>query len=143
MKTLCRNFGHHLSASALFLAPALLAACAARPFERAPVTGEWGGTHVGLSLTLAGGTLDYDCAAGTMIGPLMLHSDGTFIAEGTHTSGKGGPEIEGEKMPSYRVRYSGAVRGNRMSLQGRLESGVLLGPFTLRRGAEPIIFRCL
>ena len=126
-----------------FLVPALLAACATLPSERPPVTGEWGGTHVGLSLRPSGGTLEYDCAAGTMIGPLMLHPDGTFIAEGTHTPGKGGPEVEGQAMPSYRVRYSGEVRGNRMSLQGRLENGVLLGPFTLRLGAEPIIFRCL
>jgi hypothetical protein len=30
-----------------------------------------------------------------------------------------------------------------MTLQGELENGVVLGPFTLVRGAEAIIFRCL
>lgn len=126
----------------LFCLP-LLAACAAVPAAGLPVSGEWGGTHVGLSLTPAGGTLEYDCAAGTMIGPLMINRDGTFIAEGTHTPGWGGPEIDGQVLPSYSVRYSGSIRGDSMSLQGRVENGVLLGPFTLRRGAEPIIFRCL
>ena len=125
----------------LFSLP-LLAACAAVPAASLPVTGEWGGQHVGLSLTPAGGTLEYDCAAGTMMGPLMMKRDSTFIAEGTHTPGWGGPEIDGQVLPSYRVRYSGSVRGDTMSLQGRVENGVLLGPFTLGRGAEPIITRC-
>ncbi|MBA3667971.1 MAG: hypothetical protein H0W65_09640 [Sphingomonas sp.] len=126
----------------LFALP-LLAACAAVPAAVVPVTGTWGGKHLHLSLTSAGGTLEYDCAAGTMIGPLMMNRDGSFIAEGTHTPGRGGPAIEGQQLPSYRVHYSGSVGGNAMSLQGRVENGILLGPFTLRRGAEPIITRCL
>ena len=75
--------------------------------------------------------------------PLIAEPDGTFTADGTHTPGWGGPEIQGQVMPTFRVRYSGRSRGEIMSLQGRVENGVLLGPFTLRRGAEPIIFRCL
>jgi hypothetical protein len=126
-----------------FLMPTLLAACASLPPAGQPVTGEWGGTHIGLSLTPNGGTLDYDCAAGTISSPLLLNSDGTFSAEGMHTPGWGGPEIVGQTPPSYRVRYGGRVRGNTMTLQGWLENGVALGPFTLRLGAEPIIFRCL
>lgn len=96
-----------------------------------------------MSLTSSGGTIEYDCAAGTISEPVTVHSDGTFTAEGTHTPGWGGPEIEGQVMPTYRVRYNGSVRGDTMVLLGRVENGVLLGPFTLRRGAEPIIFRCL
>jgi hypothetical protein len=80
----------------------------------------------------------------------MLHPDGTFIAEGTHTPSGGGPEIAeqamphpGRAIPTYHVDYSGKVRGNRMSLQGRLENGVIVGPFTLQRGAEPNLFLCM
>jgi hypothetical protein len=121
----------------------VLSACAALPPASVPpAPGEWGGQHVGLSLTAAGGTLEYDCAAGTMSPPLA-GPDGTFTAEGTHTPGWGGPEIEGQTRPIFRVRYSGRVRGDTMSLQGEVENGVVLGPFALRRGAEPIIFRCL
>ena len=130
---------------ARLLLPALaaLSACATVPAAPGPVTGNWGGTHVGLKLTAAGGVLDYDCAAGTIDEPVILHPDRTFHVIGMHTPGSGGPERVGEVRPSYRTRYSGSVRGDRMTLQGRVENGVLLGPFTLVRGADPTIMRCL
>jgi hypothetical protein len=124
-------------------AAAALAACASLPPAGVPLTGEWGGTHVGLKLSETSGVLDYDCAAGTIDGPLVPRRDGSFEAEGRHTPGTGGPEREGEVRPSFRTRYWGNVRGDRMTLQARVENGVLLGPFTLVQGAEPIIFRCL
>jgi hypothetical protein len=129
-----------LTALAFFAA---LSACTSVPPAGGPLTGEWGGTHIGLRLSAAGGTLDYDCAAGTIDEPVALRPDGTFEAIGMHTPGWGGPERSGEVRPSYRTRYSGSVRGDRMTLQGRVENGVLLGPFRLVRGAEPVIMRCL
>jgi hypothetical protein len=127
--------------AALALALAL-AGCASAPSPGTPVTGQWGGTHVGLTLDGSGGRLEYDCAAGT-IGPVVPAPDGQFAAIGTHTPAAGGPEIEGQPRPTFATRYAGTVRGDRMTLQGRLPNGVLLGPFTLRRGSEPTIFRCL
>ena len=130
------------SASALYLLLAL-AACATSPLAGAPLTGEWGGTHVGLKLGEASGVLDYDCAAGTIDGPLLPRADATFEAQGMHTPGTGGRERVGEIRPSYRTRYWGTVRGTRMTLQAHMENGVALGPFTLVQGAEPTILRCL
>ncbi len=127
----------------LLLAAVGLSSCARLPPAGVPVAGEWGGTHVGLTLTPTGGVLEYDCAAGTIDGPLVPRRDGSFEIDGMHTPGWGGPERSGEVRPSYRARYWGAVRGNRMTLQARVENGVALGPFTLVRGGEPIIFRCL
>ena len=122
---------------------ALLAAgCATASPRPRVIAGEWGGTHVGLHLAPDGGTLDYDCAHGT-IGPIQPGSDGRFAAAGTHTPEHGGPVREGEVLPTHAARYSGAVRGDHMTLHGRLDNGVELGPFELKRGAEPIIFRCL
>lgn len=120
----------------------MLAGCAVAPAAPVEVTGDWGGAHVGLHLTAAGGTLDYDCASGT-IGPVLPAPDGRFVAQGTHTPGHGGPERQGEILPVHAASYAGTVRGDRMTLQGRLDNGVELGPFTLARGAEPGIFRCL
>jgi hypothetical protein len=86
--------------------------------------------------------IEYDCAEGAILGPIIPDPGGTFEVEGTHTPGHGGPEREGGDL-HYKVRFTGSVRGDEMTLQGRVENGVLLGPFTLRRGAEPQIFRCL
>ena len=127
----------------LLLGLALLAACAPVASAGGPLAGEWGGGHVRLSLAPGGGTLEFDCAAGTIAGPLVPGEDGRFTAEGTHSPGSGGPEIAGRASPTYRVRYDGTVRGDTMRLRGRVENGLLLGPFTLRRGAEAAIFRCL
>lgn len=119
-----------------------LASCATAPPAGVPVTGSWGGTHVGLVLDPSGGRLDYDCAAGT-IGPVVPGFDGRFEATGTHTPGTGGPERVGEVRPAHGARYSGTVRGDRMTLLVAVANGTAIGPLELRRGAEPILMRCL
>ena len=117
-------------------------ACAATPSAGIPVSGSWGGPHIGLTLTPAGGQIEYDCAAGT-IGPIVPAADGSFRAEGTHSPGHGGPDIAGELRKSYRTHFAGTVRGSRMTLSGSVETGVVVGPFTLQRGAGAGAFRCL
>ena len=127
---------------ALLLVP-LLACCASLPVQQPlSIVGDWGGPHVGLHLSESGGTLDYDCAHGT-IGRMLVGPDGRFTAEGTHTAEHGGPVRVGEVLPKSRATYDGVVRGNRMTLHGRLETGAELGPFELRRGAQPQLYRCL
>jgi hypothetical protein len=125
-----------------FLAMSLLAGCASLEPAGTPLIGSWGGSHVGLAIDAAGGRLEYDCAAGT-IGPIVPGPDGAFQVQGTHTPAAGGPDRVGEVRPTFRTDFVGRVGGGRMSLTGRLENGVVLGPFELRRGAEPVIFRCL
>lgn len=108
------------------------------------VTGAWGGTHVGLNLSASGGQLDYDCASGRIIGPVIVGSDGRFAATGTHTPGTGGPDRVGEVKPSWPARYSGRVKGNEMTLRVEVpERAIVIGPLRLRRGAEPNLMRCL
>jgi hypothetical protein len=124
------------------LATSLLAGCASLAPAGTPLTGSWGGTHVGLALDATGGRLEYDCAAGT-VGPIVPGPNGVFQVRGTHTPAAGGPDRVGEVRPTFHADFVGRVRGDRMSLTGTIENGVMLGPFELRRGAEPIIFRCL
>ena len=128
------------AAAALLL---LLGACASVPQPGLPLTGRWGGTHIGLSLTETGGTVDYDCAAGAIDEPLVPDRDGRISAEGTYTPGIGGPERAGEVRPSYRARYTGRVGGDSLTMTVRVENGVLIGPYDLRRGVEPTLMRCL
>ena len=120
----------------------LLTGCAALPAQPVPLAGDWAGPHIALHLAPGGGTLDYDCAHGT-IGPVLVGAAGRFFAEGSHTPEHGGPVREGEVLPTYLARYIGTVRGDRMTLQGTIANGVQLGPFVLQRGAQPILTRCL
>ena len=109
-----------------------------------PLVGQWGGQHVGLMLDSSGGTLDYDCAAGRIDGPVLPGRDGRFVAAGTHTPGTGGPERIGEARPSYPARYSGSVSGDWMTLRVDVpDRGIVIGPYRLRRGAQPMLMRCL
>ena len=121
-----------------------LAGCATPSAMAGPITGQWGGQHVGLELGAAGGRLDYDCAAGTIDGPALRDAGGRFSAAGTHTPGTGGPVQVGVVPPSYPARYSGRVAGDIMTLTVDVAGiGVRIGPYSLRRGAEPVLMRCL
>jgi hypothetical protein len=128
---------------ALLVFVSLLGACATTVPE-GPVIGSWGGEHVGLTLDGASGRLEYDCAAGTIAGPLIPARDGSFAATGTHTPGQGGPDRIDYAPPSYPARYTGTVDRETMTLRVSVPSRDLtLGPFRLRRDAEPRILRCL
>lgn len=137
------------SVSKLLIVPlfaALAASCATPVTRPAPLTGSWGGQHVGLVLTGQGGTLDYDCAAGRIDGPVIPQPDGSFEALGTHTPGTGGPERVGEVRAAYPATYSGQVSGGTMTLtvDAQLPSGpTRIGPYTLRFGEDPRLLRCL
>lgn len=133
----------------LGMLPLLVAACQpseGRPLDRDSgiITGSWGGRHVGLMLGPLGGTLDYDCASGTIDSPVRPDRGGHFAAVGRHTPGQGGPEREGQQAQSWPATYSGRLRGDEMTLSVRVEqTGIEIGPLRLGRNAEPIIFRCL
>lgn len=109
-----------------------------------PVTGSWGGAHVSLTLGPAGGRLEYDCASGGIDGPMLMDRAGRFTASGYHSPGHGGPDREGYEPPRLPAVYSGQVLGNAMTLTVNVPStGVQIGPLTLRRGAQPMLMRCL
>ena len=92
----------------------------------------------------ASGRLDYDCAAGTIDGPLLLDAAGRYVATGTHTPGTGGPVQVEVTPPAHPATYSGSVRGDTMTLVVDVPAiGARIGPGTLRRGAEPMLMRCL
>ena len=105
---------------------------------------EWGGEHVGLIVSATGGTLEYDCASGTIDQPIIAATNGSFIAQGTHTRGHGGPIMQGEIPDRHPARYDGWTVGETMRLTVTLtDTGEKLGDFTLVRGQSPRVFRCL
>jgi hypothetical protein len=130
----------------LSMLPLLLAACVGTGVQPGtsphPVTGEWGGTHVALHLQSDGGTIDYDCAHGTIDAPVLADADGAFRVAGSHVREHGGPVRMGEVLPHEPAIYEGRVHGDRMTLQVRT-AATTLGPFALQKDAQAQLFRCL
>jgi hypothetical protein len=108
------------------------------------VTGSWGGQHIGLTATANASEIEYDCAAGTIDGPIVLDGAGRFTATGTHTIGHGGPMRIDEVPDTHPARYAGRIRGNTMELHVTLtDRNQDIGTFTLERDARSLVVRCL
>ena len=105
---------------------------------------QWGGDHLGLTVTATGGSLEYDCAAGSIDQPIVAGTDGNFVALGTHSPGHGGPIMQGEVPERRPARYDGWTDGETMTLKVTLtDTNETLGTFRLARGQTPHILRCL
>jgi hypothetical protein len=128
----------------LLVAVVWIGCAGASPAKGRPLTGTWGGEHISLELTAEGGRVEYDCAHGTLDGPLVPDREGRFEAAGTHTAEHGGPVREGEEETGRPARYRGKVAGNSMTLTVTLtDSGDEVGTFTLTRGVTPRLTKCL
>ena len=123
----------------------LVVACASNPdaasrLERVP-QGEWGGEHARLTVEDAGGTIEFDCAHGSLDGPLTLDGSGRFDVKGRLVA-EGGPVRKDEPEASRPARYSGESDAQRMSLQVTLEGGESAGSFSLTKGGPARLFKC-
>jgi hypothetical protein len=123
------------------------AACLASPPASRPErvsAGRWGGTGIALEVTDAGGTLDYDCAHGTVSEPILLDGQGHFDVKGAHYREHGGPVREDETAKGLPVRYTGQVRDDEMTLTVRPEGrDDVIGSYTLVRGKAGRVRKCL
>ncbi len=105
--------------------------------------GSWGGPHAGIQFEGGLAKVELDCASGTIDAPVYPAKDGSFTAKGTLRTGTGGPVRVGQIFRSQRATYSGTVVKDLMTLNIGLEDGNSSGPFTLTRGAQPLLTRCL
>lgn len=127
----------------LLAAALLVPGCATLDDKPDYLIGSWGGPHIGIAFEGALGSVEYDCASGTIDSIVLPARDGRFTAKGQHRHGQGGPVRVGQIFRSQRATYSGQVQADVMTLNVSLEDGTSLGPFTLTRGAPPQITRCL
>ena len=92
---------------------AALAACN-NDFTPVDVLGPWSGLHAAMVLTATGGTMEYDCATGTISSDWTVTPDGLFAATGRHLQGHGGPlPIGGGDTTTRPARYQGTIRGDK------------------------------
>jgi hypothetical protein len=103
--------------------------------------GQWGGTGALLTVEDSSAAIQFDCAEGTLNGPLTMDEDRRFAVEGTFVRGRGGPV--GEEPPeSEHATYSGEVDDDTLTLTVRVGEEDF-GTFTLTRGKAGRLRRCL
>jgi hypothetical protein len=114
----------------------------AAPDASAVATGVWGGEHIVLKVSEKGADVEFDCAHGQVMQPIILDKHGDFDAGGTFTPEHGGPVRRDENTPSASARYSGHVDSDTMSLTVTLGTEKV-GTYTLVRGSRPRLTKCL
>lgn len=108
--------------------------------DRVPL-GDWGGEHVRLAVSDAGGSIEFDCAHGTLDAPLQVTEEGRFDVPGSFVR-EGGPVRPGSETRES-VRYTGKMDGRRMDLEVVREGAERLGPYRLTFGERAKLFKCL
>jgi hypothetical protein len=76
-----------------------------------------------MTVNVAGATLEYDCASGTVDEPLSPDAHGRFEARGTFVPGKGGPVVEGEEPVRYPALHRGTTDDVLVGRGGQLLAG--------------------
>jgi hypothetical protein len=119
----------------------LVTGCTA--FDQGPMAlkGAFGGPHISVDLEGGLGTVQFDCAAGSIDQPII--SGGSFSVPGTYRPGQGGPVRVGQIFVSKRATYSGTATKTTMTMSVTLEDGEVLGPYDLTLGAPAQLTRCL
>jgi hypothetical protein len=106
-------------------------------------TGMWGGAHIRINVNEGSADVEYDCANGTIKGPLTVDGEGCFSWSGIHSREHGGPIRKDEKPDSHPASYTGAIKDDTMTLTVKLtDTGETLGTFTLKRGNPGRVFKC-
>jgi hypothetical protein len=103
--------------------------------------GQWGGTGALLTVEDTSAVIQFDCAEGTLNGPLTMDEERRFAVEGTFVRGRGGP-VGAEPPESERATYSGQVADDTLTLTVRVGEEDF-GTFTLTRGKTARLRRCL
>lgn len=106
--------------------------------------GTWAGEELILTVTEAGASAEFECAAGLLAEPLELDAKSRFNSPGTYAAQSGGP-VPATPPPAQSARYTGQlVDASHLVLTVLLpESGTTHGPFRLELGREPTLERCL
>ena len=106
--------------------------------------GLWGGDHIRIDVGANSAMIEYDCAQGTIAGPLLLDSRGRFILRGTHSREHGGPTRSDETANQRPAVYTGTIRGGRMTLTVKMaDTKETVGTFSLTHGHEGRVFKCM
>lgn len=103
--------------------------------------GKWGGQHVRLDVSASGAQIEFDCAHGTLAGPLMLRN-GRFTTSGTYVLERGRVRQDGAEK-GQPAHFRGQVQGSQMTLTFWLaEDESDAETFKLTHGGDGRLFKC-
>ena len=104
--------------------------------------GTWGGEHIQIEVTNTDVKVEYDCAHGTITGPLLTDSGGRFRATGTFQREHGGP-VRNDETGGATAIYSGSVKDKHLTLTVKLTpSSEVIGTFKLVHGSDGQLTKC-
>ena len=132
------------AAAAVLVASALSshAALASPEGKPRPLIGSFGGSGAGVEAAESGTQLTFDCATGSVEGPITLDENGGFDVAGRLVREGPGP-VRPDQMKGAPARYAGKLDGETLTLSVRVSgSDETLGPFTLTRGRLARIRSC-
>jgi hypothetical protein len=105
--------------------------------------GVWGGQHIQVDVSSESAKVEFDCAHGTIEGPLTVDANGDFSWRGTFARERGGPITSDDKDLSQPAVYSGSIKEQTMTMAVRLASEKEpLDTFVLTRGKAGQIRKC-
>jgi len=104
--------------------------------------GEWGGVHISMNVGDGSATIEYDCAHGSIEGPLTTDGERKFKLRGTFTPERGGPIRADETARSQPATYSGEINGNTMKLTLRIGDSDDTETFELEKGKAARLVKC-
>jgi hypothetical protein len=115
----------------------------ARPQDNHITPGVWGGEHVHLDVNSNSAKIEFDCAHGTIEGPLTVAANGEFSWKGRFAPEHGGPIRNNEEDSSAPATYSGSINEQTMRLTVRLDNQKEpLDTFVLTHGKEVRLRKC-
>jgi len=95
-----------------------------------------------VTATANGVHLEFDCAHGSIEGPVALDADGRFDVRGAYTKESPGP-VRRDVSSGEAARYVGRIDGNAMALSIVLVgSGETVGGYTLQKDRLPRVHKC-
>jgi hypothetical protein len=105
--------------------------------------GIWGGKHIQFEVSDDSVNIEYDCAHGSIEGPLTFDRQGRFSWRGNYAREHGGPVRLHEEVDNQAATYSGSIKGDTMTLTVRLKnSSVEPETFTLTRDSVGRVWKC-
>ncbi|MDQ3930435.1 MAG: hypothetical protein M3328_14980 [Chloroflexota bacterium] len=112
--------------------------------------GEYGGEHLGVSVSASGIFIEFDCANASFQGPITV-VNGQFTAQGTYTRESGVQMDPDMRPPGQPATLNGTLNGATMTITITIEgekTGLVsgtqqIGPFTATKGKQPVIRKCM